>query len=270
MTPLKKFLSLPAWHVAMLVLAIVGLVSALPLFLDAAVAQPGSAAAMLGSLPPFAVVGAVVWSGVQIALQSAIGSAQVVSGITKANPGVVTYVGSDPSSGDYVLLSDVVGMYQVNDRVVRAANVNTGANTLEMESVDSTSFDTFTSGNMYPLTFGTSLAVVAGVTVSGGDFNQIDITTIHDNVNKQQPGNASPLVLNFSCLWDPSDAGLVALKAASDIKAKRALRVTFSNNYRVLLYGYVGCTLFPTGSAQQRVETPVVFTSFGKVQAYTS
>lgn len=210
-----------------------------------------------------------VWSGVAIALQSAIGAGQSVSGITKANPGVVTYAGTDPANGDYHLLT-ALGMYQVNNRVVRVANVNAGSNTYEMEGVDSTAFDTFTSGSTFPLTFGTSLSVVSGVTVSGGDFNQIDTTTIHDNVNTQQPGNANPLVLNFTCRWDPSDAGLVALKAASDIKAQRALRITFSNNYRVLLYGYVGCTLFPTGSAQQKVETPVVFTSHGKVQAYTS
>ena len=210
-----------------------------------------------------------VWSGVAIALQSALGTALTVSGITKANPGVVSYTGTDPSNGDYHLLNSV-GMYQVDDRIVRVANVNGAGNTYEMESVDSSAFDTFTSGTSTPITFGTSLAVVAGVNVSGGDFAQIDETTIHDNINKSRPGNASPLILNFDCLWDPSDAGLAALKAASDVKAKRALRLTFSNNYRILLYGYVGCTLFPTGQAQASVRTPVTFTSFGKVQAYTS
>lgn len=212
---------------------------------------------------------AKVWSGVAIAIQSALGTPQTVSGITKASPGVVTYVGSDPADGDYHLLNSV-GMYQVDDRIVRVAGMNAGANTYQMESVDSTLFDTFTSGTTTPVTFGTSLAVVSGVTASGGDFEQIDITTVHDNVNKQQPGNASPLVLSFDCLWDPADAGLIALKAASDIKAKRAMRVTFSDGARFLLYGYIGCTLFPTGSAQQKVSTPVVFTSFGKLQAYAT
>lgn len=212
---------------------------------------------------------AKVWSGVAIAIQSALGTALTVSGITKANPGVVTYTGTDPSNGDYHLLNSV-GMYQVDDRVVRVANVNGAGNTYEMESVDSSGFDTFTSGTSTPITFGTSLSVVSGVSVSGGEFDQIDTTTIHDNVNKQQPGNASPLVLSFDCLWDPADAGLIALKSASDTKAKRAMRLTFSDGTKVLLYGYVGCTLFPTGSAQQKVSTPVVFTSFGKVQAYTT
>lgn len=212
---------------------------------------------------------AKLWSGVAIALQSALGTPQTVSGITKANPGVVTYVGADPANGDYHLLNSV-GMYQVDDRIVRVANMSAGGNTYEMESVDSSGFDTFTSGTTTPVTFGTSLAVVSGIAVSGGEFEQKDTTTVHDNVNKQQPGNASPLTLNFECLWDPADAGLIALKAASDIKAKRGLRITFSDGTRVLLYGYVGCTLFPTGSAQEKVTTPVVFTSYGKVQAYTS
>lgn len=211
-----------------------------------------------------------VWSNVAVALQSAIGADQVISAVTKANPGVATYVGADPSNGDYVLIKDVQGMYQLTDRIVRVANVDTGANTFELEGVDTTAFDTWVSGDFAPLTFGTTLAVATGVQASGGEFEFIDATTIHDTVRTRIPGVASPISLSFTCIWDPADVALAALKAASDLKAQRAVRVTFSDGAKFLFYGYVGATLLPTGGAQELVSTPVVIEGNGRPTAYTS
>lgn len=212
---------------------------------------------------------AKVWSGVSIAVQSALATALTVTGITKANPAVVSYTGTDPSNGDYLLLK-IQGMHQIDYRVVRAANVSGAGNTFECEGVDSSSYDTFSSGTAEVITFGTTLAIVGSLSVSGGDFNMIDVTTIHDSVNKQVPGNANPIVISMTCDWDPSDAGLVALKSASDAKAVRCIRVTFSDGTKVVFAGYVGATAFPTGSAQQRVETPVQITAYGRTTAYAS
>ena len=75
------------------------------------------------------------WSNVQVAIQSALGTALTVSAISKASPGVVTYTGTDPSNGDYHLL-EVQGMTQINNRVVRVANVNGGSNTYEAEGIN--------------------------------------------------------------------------------------------------------------------------------------
>ena len=83
------------------------------------------------------------WSNVAVAMQSALAAADTISGITKANPGVVTATSHGLSNGDYVFLS-VSGMHQLNDRVVRVANVAT--NTFELEGVDTSAFDTFSSG----------------------------------------------------------------------------------------------------------------------------
>lgn len=74
-------------------------------------------------------------------------TAQNISGITRANPAVVTYVGADTyTNGDKVLIAEVVGMTQVNNREFTVANVNTGAKTFELSGVDSTAYDAYTSG----------------------------------------------------------------------------------------------------------------------------
>lgn len=74
-----------------------------------------------------------------------------VSNVTKANPGVLTYVGADPSNGDWMYVKDVAGMTEINGRYVKVTNINVGAKTFELYDTDgnpinTTGFGTY-SGN---------------------------------------------------------------------------------------------------------------------------
>lgn len=210
---------------------------------------------------------ATKWSNIAIAVESARGAALTISAITKASPGVATSTSHGLANGDYVLIA-AQGMSQIDARVFRVAGVTT--NTFNLEGEDTTNYDTFTSGAAYKLTFGTTLSTLVGVTASGGDFDFIDVTTIHDNVRKQIPGTASPSVYSFESLWDVSDAGLVALKAASDAQAQKAVRFSFANGQKLLFSGFIGASLLPTGSAQDLVKTNVSITGYGKPTVYAS
>lgn len=81
-------------------------------------------------------------------------TSQAITNITKANPGVVTYSGSDTyANGDDVIITGVVGMVQVNNRRFRVANVNTGANTFELtdtsgSNVNTSGYTTYASGGL--------------------------------------------------------------------------------------------------------------------------
>lgn len=209
------------------------------------------------------------WSNVQVSIQSALAAAITLTAITKANPGVATYTGTDPVTGDYILL-DVDGMHQVDNMAVRAAAVDGTGNTFELEGVNTTSFNTFSSGTGQVITFGTTLAAAVGIQASGGDYETADITTIHDSTRKVVPTVASPLQFTFDCLWDPSDAALLALKSASDSKVTRAIKFTFSDGRIFVFSGYIGCSLSPTGSAQEAVKTTVTITAYGRANAYSS
>jgi hypothetical protein len=77
----------------------------------------------------------------------------VITGITKADPAVVTYTGTDPSNGDQVFINNVVGMTEINhDKLFyTVSNVDTGANTFEVQDrdavdVDSSAYTTYSSG----------------------------------------------------------------------------------------------------------------------------
>lgn len=78
---------------------------------------------------------------------------QAISGITKADPAIVTYVGADNfTTGDQIYITGVLGMTEVNDSRLyyTVGTVDTGANTFTLKdrddnNVDSTSFTAYSS-----------------------------------------------------------------------------------------------------------------------------
>ena len=211
---------------------------------------------------------ATVWKNVAVAMQSALAAAKTITAVTKANPGVVTSTAHGFSNGDYVFLS-VAGMYQLNDKVVRVANQ--AANTFELEGVDTTLFDTFSSGTAEKITFGSSITTATNISSSGGNFEFIDATTIHGNSRAQIPGLPEATTFTMDHIWDVSDSGLLALKTASDNQAKRAFKFTFGTGGKIMTFsGYVGASLLPGGSSQQLVTTPAVITMNGTPTYYAS
>lgn len=207
------------------------------------------------------------WSNVAVAMQSTLATEITITAISKASPGVVTATNT-LVNGDYVYLS-VQGMFQLDGKVVRVSAASGTGFTLE--GVDTTSFDTFSTGTAQKVTFGTSITTATSMSASGGDFDFIDTTTIHSAVKTQIPGLGNPVTYSFDNLWDPADAGQVAMKAASDTQAIRAIKLTFGTGGPIVVFaGYVGFTGAPGGQAQDKVVSPAVITAFGSLTNYAA
>jgi hypothetical protein len=205
------------------------------------------------------------WSNVAVAMQSALASAITITAITKATEGVVTSTNT-LANGEFVVLA-VDGMWQLNDMVVRVKSVSGSGFTLE--GIDTTLFDTFTSGTAQKITFGVSVTTATEVSPSGGDYDFIPTTTIHAAQQTQIPGTPTAGVYAFTNVWDISDAGLLAIKAASDAQAKRAVKFTFGVGGPIMCFnGYPGGQLLPGGQAQGLVTTPTVITLSGTPTYY--
>jgi hypothetical protein len=207
------------------------------------------------------------WSNVAVAMQSALGAAITVTAITKATEGVVAATNT-LANGEFVLLT-VNGMWQVNDMVARVKAVSGSGFTLE--GIDTTLFDTFTSGSAQKITFGVSVTTATEVSPSGGEFDFIPTTTIHAAQKTQIPGTPTAGVYTFTNIWDISDAGLLAIKAASDTQTKRAVKFTFGAGGPIMCFnGYPAGQLLPGGQAQALVTTPTVITLSGTPNYYAS
>ena len=207
---------------------------------------------------------AKVWKNVGVKMQSAIAAAKTITAISKAATAVCTSTAHGYSNGDIVMLL-VEGMFQVDARVFRVAGVTTDSYQLEGEN--STGFDDFISGTAQKVTLATNITTATTISASGGEFGMIDKTTIHQNTRSEMPGLPSAINYSMEHIWDPSDAGLKAMKVASDLQQRRVVRFDIGDAI-VLFAGYCGCTLLPGGQAQDLVKTSTVFTLDGTPTYY--
>ena len=207
---------------------------------------------------------AKVWKNVDVKMQSAIAAAKTITAISKASPAVVSCTAHGYSNGDIVFVL-AEGMFQVDARVFRVSGVTTDS--FKLESEDSTEFDDFISGTVAKVTLGTTITTATTISSSGGDFAMIDKTTIHQNTRSEMPGLPNAINYTMEHIWDPSDAGLKAMKVASDLQQRRVFKFTIGDAI-VLFAGYVGCTLLPGGQAQDLVKTTSVFTIDGTPSYY--
>lgn len=67
-----------------------------------------------------------------------------ITGITEANPGVLTYTGTDPADGDQYLIESIVGMTELNDTTVMIHDVSTGGNTFKLYDMEGNPINTTT------------------------------------------------------------------------------------------------------------------------------
>jgi len=93
-----------------------------------------------GSLTPATAITGASWT---------LGSSKSITGITRASPGVITAASHGFVTNDYVWVSGVAGMTQVNDRAYRVQKINN--NTFSLQSWNGASWSAVntTSGNGY-------------------------------------------------------------------------------------------------------------------------
>jgi hypothetical protein len=209
-----------------------------------------------------------VWSNANIDIETSSATAVNITGISKANPGVVTHSGTDPSNGDYVKLTNIVGMVELNDQVFRVSGAAAGS--FNLEGIDTTAMTTFVSGTFEVITFGVSMTTVQDVNSGGGDFQFADLTTIHDTLQKRIPTTASPFTMSLGCLFNPADAAHIELEQANDTKSVRAVRVRWATGAKAVWLAYVGASGIPQGQAQGTVKTAVNFEGQGKPRFYST
>lgn len=208
-----------------------------------------------------------VWSKVGVTVQTVLAAAKTITAITLASPGVVSSTAHGYLDGDIVLLK-ISGMIEANHMVVRVANKTT--DTFEMEGVDTTLFNAFVSGTAQKVTLGAAAATITDVSPSGGEAKSIDITTVHDDTDREIPGNLSAISYSMGSLWVPDDAALVELKAAGAVKGERVIEIDFATGAKVYFNAYPSASLAPGGSKGEAVTTPISFKLRGPITAYAA
>lgn len=205
------------------------------------------------------------WTNQSVQMQSAIGAAQTIDGLSKASNGVVTKNASAtlPTNGQYVLLT-ITGMKQLNQRIVKVSGAsgstwNTG--------IDTTLFDTFVSGSWQVLTLGLAFSSVRDIQSSGGEPVFEPTTTIHDSDETEAIVSSSAQGFSWTVDWEPTNAALLAANAAFIARQPRAFRLADPDGSEYLYYATLSAPLNPTVSGRKKV-TPMAMKLLAPGVAY--
>lgn len=176
--------------------------------------------------------------GAIVSLATTYATVLTVSGITNAVTAVATSTAHTLVNGDLVTL--VSGWSNLNNRVVRVSGVT--ANTFNLEGIDTSSTTLYPAGSgggtAQKISAFTQISQILDFTTSGGEQNFATFSFLEQNFETQIPTITSAQSVTISIADDPVLAGYIALKAANDARAIRALRLTLPDNSLILYQGY--------------------------------
>lgn len=205
-----------------------------------------------------------------VSLATTMDSAKTVSAITNAATGVATSTSHGFTNGDVVIMSS--GWSNLNNRVVRCANVATNA--FDLEGVTTTSTTLFPAGSgtgtATEITAFTQISQIMGFSTSGGDQQFVNYSFLEQNFETQIPTIFSAQSMTLDIADDPSLAGYIALKAASDARATRCLKIALPSGSVVYYYGYVSLNETPSVSKGQIMTVKATFSLLNKPVRYAS
>lgn len=210
-----------------------------------------------------------VYVDCELNVQSVLGAPVSITGITKANPGVVSATAHGLSDGDLVLLQ-VPAWPELRDRVVRVDNST--ADAFELEGIDTTDFPgDFAAGTFQEITFGARCNAIQEVAFTGGEATPITWNTIHTRRTFSRPGFEAPIRGEFTSLRDVEDPGLIELnRAHRSTPSDRAIEMIFDDGSKTYCYGSINAPMTLGGSSGAPVTTPISIDVQGIFTDYAS
>lgn len=188
--------------------------------------------------------------GTAFSIGSTFGTQFTVTAITNASPAVATLSASHGVAvGDIIELTS--GWDLANLRVFRASAVATNDVTLEgFDTTDTTKYPAGSgTGTGREITAWTQISqVTADFSISGGDQNFADTTTIANLIRQQIPTDRNPFVMTLPHFYDSSASWRTTARAATLAATPYPVRVVFPNASRLLASAYWSLRDVPTNS----------------------
>lgn len=173
---------------------------------------------------------------VRVEVAATFAAAKTVSAVTKATKGVVTSAAHALAEGTIGFFSGVAGMTEIEGQ---AASVdNTLLNTFDLEGIDTTLYGTFSGTCLFtPVATWSTLSVATSYSISGGDVDQLDTTTLLDLVKQNDVGMLAAQTVSFDAFSDPQLAAMLLAEAAAMTGGFIVMRITFPNGERRVFRG---------------------------------
>lgn len=168
----------------------------------------------------------------------------VITGISQANPGVVSS-GTTFTDGDVVKLAGVVGMTEVNGNLYVVDDA-IAATSFELAGEDTSANTAYTSGGTIDEVAFSSFCELTGANQQDGAADQIEVTTICSTAKEFEQGLSDSGTLQLDYNAAPNGTVQTALRAAKVSGDQIAFKLVFPDS---------GGTIIMIGTVQQQSMT---------------
>lgn len=187
-------------------------------------------------------MGYIIGRNTRVEVQKTLSAAIPISAISNANPGVVTYFGTDPVNGDVVVIgSDVPDMSEVSDQTARVSLANpTSPSTFALERLKTTNYGVFSGVSSFKIvtewsTLGNAKTLSAG-SVSP---NRLDKTVLLDSIKSYLLGQPDVPEITVDMLSNPFLEAVELIVEAAEDGTQLAFRVTCMDGSKRIFGGLV-------------------------------
>ncbi|MFA5662400.1 phage tail protein [Castellaniella sp.] len=207
-------------------------------------------------------------------LGTALGSAIDASGVTNANPPVVTATSHGLNDGDYVMVHS--SWAQIDGMVIRVDDSQT--DTFKLEGVDSTDTNVFPATptlSVQKITTQVEIAKVMNVQNSGGDQQFAQWQYLAERLQRQKPTVKNPVTVTFDVAYDDDMPTYYTEMVKADETAEvRPLRLLMPSGNEIVYAVYIGFNAQPSLTQGQIMVNNAAFTlaapsfkAYKKIQA---
>jgi hypothetical protein len=194
----------------------------------------------------------------RLQVSTATGSANTITGITAANPPVVTSSAHGRTAGQVVVITGVVGMTELNGRAFVVANPLT--NTFELRGIDATGYTAYGSGGTATPQTLTDVSEVRSISGFDGEAPEIDTTHLRSTAKEYLIGlqDFGNVTLGLFLVTDVGQARLRTLKGGATIGT---FAITLSDGtvaaFRALVKSFSFESIEPDGAVSGSVSLRV-------------
>jgi hypothetical protein len=158
----------------------------------------------------------------------------VITGITNADPPVVTSAAHGRASGDVIYVQQVAGMTEVNNRAYIIEVINSSS--FRLMGNNSTNWGTYTSNGNFDVGVWSELCSTAW-SRTGGSKTQIDVTDSCSVAQEFESGLTGPGTVQLSFNYAPNTStAQVALRAWDESGSTMAVKVVMPSNGGTVVY----------------------------------
>lgn len=191
-----------------------------------------------------------------------------ITGISNANPAVVTAPGHTFVAGDIVVLTS--GWVKLTGRAFKVGTVEadtfvlTGVNTLSTQGYP----DGTSAGTAKKVDKWVNIPQITEVASSGGEQQFYQFGFLEEDEDRQIPTTKSPSTLTLTVADDPSQPYVPVVEAADELKEERVQRLNLVNGDIILYNSIASITNTPSLTRNQIMVRTITLAQQGRVTRY--